>query len=602
MPIRAALFSQGFCKYTEALNPLTKAVYPFSTEARMKNTLSTAFTRGNLLLIIIILLHVSIGLYRIAYSDGAFTDDEYLHYMLTLTIKDTPSHLVDAFNKPLFAILYYPFIDISLSSARLFTLFITVLSALLLFRFLHEEKSNPNLGVLLLLCLPTYFTYSIACLTEPLAGLLLILSLYLNAKGRYILSSIVVSLLPLIRLELIFLMPCFVVYWLLKKEYRALIFVITGAFLWWILSLSLTHSPSWLFNSFIQYTSGTRPEGENLLFWFKKLILILGPAGLVLLVFGFFTSFKDRPLYISLFLIFLLINVILSLIGHSVGHDRFFVSISPLVVFIAIKGLKGIEHKRISRITFIIISISLTLVYAYFGTIGRYMPEFSIYRYLPLFIILLSFIRFGTNLSYLNPWLLIGLMLPLVLQALYRTITGGDIIPFPIVRLVRFILIILVLSYLIKVFFKRRVENLSKGYLIKALAVLLLVSFILPSFSITNPRGLINGKNTEERLCEDAISFLKSHYLLDKDIWSTSAILWYKLKSEQQGIRFHYEYDFKRLKVDDLLLLDNRTLSKRHIEGILNNTKEYNLLLHLSKTSPHLEYRDFHIYILRRIR
>ncbi|MBN1232107.1 MAG: hypothetical protein JXA60_01990 [Candidatus Coatesbacteria bacterium] len=545
-------------------------------------------------LILILSVFFLIGLLRIKNSDGFFTEDEIAHYMLTYSAKDRFGNLIEVYNKPLFALLYYPFVRAGIEYARLLTLIISTMTLFLVFSLSRRLQINSLISVLILATFPAFFSISIANLTEPLAALLLILTCYFTASEKYKISALFGGLLPLTRFEGAFLLACFIIYWLTRKELKAVLVSLYGLLLWWITSFIYTKDALWLYESFRIYGTKYRQESVDVSYWFKRLIHIFGPAGLFLLLIGFVKSLKEKPLYIFLFSIFMLINIILSYIGTYSRYDRFFVTISPVVCIIASIGFSNLSKKQLSPHLFYLASFLFILVDGYYEIQGRHLEQTYLYRYIPIFIILSSFMIFGFNWHFINKWIIIALSSVLLLQVFLKYFTSFEI-PFPYIRLARFWLVLSASAFIVKTVLSRtknkKLEIIFPIIFISALPV----SLILPIMSFAKPRQFYQRMNIEEKMCENAVKWFIKNLSNEKKARCNNSLIWYFFAKHSKDMKIDYRESNKYEDLDYPVIWDSRYSS-----NIDKYPSGYKIIYQEENISPYFNNRKFEIIIFKK--
>ncbi len=143
-----------------------------------------------------------------------------------------PELLFTHWAKPIFTILISPFAQFGINGARIYNVILGIFTSFLCWKIAKLMRFNSAWVVILLVIFtPIYFILMFTSLTEVTFSFLLVLSILLFLKEKYIWSAIVLSFLPLARTEGVIIIPLFVLAYVLKKEYKAIPFLLAGFFL-----------------------------------------------------------------------------------------------------------------------------------------------------------------------------------------------------------------------------------------------------------------------------------------------------------------------------------------------------------------------------------
>lgn len=242
------------------------------------------------------------------------------------------------------------------------------------------------MSILMLLYAPIYFIIIPSALTEPLFGLVIITAVWLFFKERFILSAMVISLLPFARNEGFIFFPLFLTAFILKKQYSAIPFIAFGFILLSILGLPVFKDFFWIIS---RSGGGGSPDiyGTGPLFHFVShiddiigypvlIFFLIGVAVSTVKLFKNFSKPGDEHLFYLLviggfFAYFSAHSVVRWLWeGRSLGLIRVIAGIAPLGAVIAMRGLKEIllffsERNLIAKI-FLLMSGILIVAYPFF--------------------------------------------------------------------------------------------------------------------------------------------------------------------------------------------------------------------------------------------
>ncbi len=320
---------------------------------KKKNNISgTWFVKGFLLLFFMVAAFL---LFSTENSFGG--GDHFTHFKLARWGWQYPQLLFNHWGKPVFTILISPFAQEGINAARLFNLITGLLAALVSWKLASTLKyKNSWLVVVLVVFTPIYFSLMFSVMTEVLHSLFLVLAVWLFFKKDYAWSAVAVSFLPMVRTESIVLIPLFLLAFALKKQWRAIPFMVSG-FL--IISLAGWHFYNgfwWLITEMPYKGSAAGIYGHGSLFHFinhTKGILGYPIAGLFyigLLASIWFWYKKDSFVLNDRFYFLLLVpGVYLTFLaahsfvwwkgmGNSLGLIRVMGSVSPLAALTALSG------------------------------------------------------------------------------------------------------------------------------------------------------------------------------------------------------------------------------------------------------------------------
>jgi len=275
--------------------------------------MTTQKQKDNLVATILVLLLavpvVYLSLFRQFEGDSG---DNIVHYYFAKYAFANPKLYLDMWAKPLFTLLASPFAQFGFAGMKLFNGLVGLVTAFVV--FLSAKKLNfrlPWLSVIFLFFAPTYFTLLFSGYTEPLFGLALIAGFYYCLCKKYAWAAVVISLTPFIRAEGFFIIFVFAAYFLLKKQWRALPWLVTGSLFLSFAGLLAGKSFTWIFTE-IPYGITSDYGSGKLTHYAEQWILAVGVplgvssvAGLVLLIAGVFKSRSNwhKENYTELFLL-----------------------------------------------------------------------------------------------------------------------------------------------------------------------------------------------------------------------------------------------------------------------------------------------------------
>lgn len=275
------------------------------------------------------------------------------HYNYSHFVFKNPSRLFDIWAKPFYTLLSAPFAIFGFKAVQFFNILLALAAGLFSYLVAKELNMKQPILAIILCCFTPVFTYNVfSGLSEILFALITIVTSYLFLKNRYVLASVILSFLPFVRPEGIFLIPIFAFYLIYKKQYKALPFMLIGFLGYTIVGGLVNNDFLWIFSqnpysdkvgiygtgSFFQFIK--RSPGyfgiPNEIFYVTGLV-----AGITLYLRSNREYSKEFFLVILPFFAFLLIHSFMwwTGLGNSQGSNRYMAAIVPLMAVMSTRGL-----------------------------------------------------------------------------------------------------------------------------------------------------------------------------------------------------------------------------------------------------------------------
>ncbi len=293
-------------------------------------------------------------LFGLILSDGFTGGAESIwHYNYSHFAFKYPHLLFNSWSKPVFTLLSAPFAVFGFKAMQFFNILLAIAAGLFAYLVAKELKMRQPILAIILCCFTPVFTYNIfSGLTEILFAVTTIITTYLLLKNRYLLASIVVSFLPLIRSEGIFLIPIYAFFLVYRKQYKTVLLMLVGPIIYSVVGGFVNHDFLWLINqnpysediglygtgSFFQFIK--RSPGyfgiPNELFYVTGLV-----AGLTLYLRSQKEFSKEFLLVILPFFTYLFVHSFMwwTGLGNSQGNNRYMAAIVPLMAVMSTRGL-----------------------------------------------------------------------------------------------------------------------------------------------------------------------------------------------------------------------------------------------------------------------
>lgn len=182
-----------------------------------------------------------------AASDGVLEmGDGVNHYMIARYAWKHPELFLDLWGKPLFTILAGPFAQLGHVGVAAFNAVVASATALVAVRALRRAGGVAQIAFpVLVLLAPQYVLMVIAGMTEPLFGLVTVLTLLFLLNERYIIAAIVASLSPFARPEYIAFLPCVMLWLAMQRQWKALPWCLLGFAVYAVLATITKGEPLW---------------------------------------------------------------------------------------------------------------------------------------------------------------------------------------------------------------------------------------------------------------------------------------------------------------------------------------------------------------------
>lgn len=286
------------------------------------------------------------------------------HYLLARYAWHHPDNFFNLWGRPLFTLISFPFAQFGMTGMKLMNSLLSVLTGYGAYLALKKLEIRPSWVAVLFVCFtPIWLYVTISALTEVLFGFMLVLSILLILRKRYVFSAIVLSFLMFARLEGFILLPLFGLVFLLRRKYLAIPFLLTGFVCYSLAGLLLTHDLLWIIHRFPYMASSETYAGVRgsflhyLVQWDVTLgipLALFFLAGLAGICSGLFSGIREQrehSLWFSLlvvlpFLVYYLFHTILYWQGwgSSLGSLRLISSIFPLAAMIAVVGFAKVVN------------------------------------------------------------------------------------------------------------------------------------------------------------------------------------------------------------------------------------------------------------------
>ena len=259
---------------------------------------------------------------------------------------------------------------LGISSLRIVSSLFSLGVLFLIYKITHKIKlsdTSSSLALLLTLTFSVYFLASISALVEIMFCFFLIYAVYLLYCKRYFLSTLMVSLLPLIRQEGV----VFILIWLLllprKLKIKYGLFLLLPFLIWSLLNKVLLGHP-FFYTFFCNLPDQAPPNCVASLFQFFHIagVLCIHPIFITCFI-GLIVSYRKAEYrYLSIPFISYVTVIIVANILHLIDAKAFSREIRflvPVIPFMAIYGASAFEYllngRKILKKYFLLFSVAM---------------------------------------------------------------------------------------------------------------------------------------------------------------------------------------------------------------------------------------------------
>lgn len=313
--------------------------------------------------------------------------DGIRHYLVSKYSWKHPDLLLYSWGKPFFTIISSPFSQFGILGVTFFNIICAIFSAFFCYKVAKELNIEYPLLVIPFLCFaPVYFPTINSGLTEPLFGLLLIISIYLVLKNKDVWACILISFLPFVRTEGMLLLPLFFIVMVYRKKFFVSFLLAFGTLLYSVIGYFYFKDFFWIINQnpYDGRNKDIYGHGE-LLHFVASYKFTLGVPLTVLFVLGCFAilykvAFKiinegkkeklstlineENFLIVGSFCVYFVAHSIMWWKGlaNSLGLIRVLAGVMPCAAIICLRGFNVVmiplfEKQKVVKIIVIIVAL-----------------------------------------------------------------------------------------------------------------------------------------------------------------------------------------------------------------------------------------------------
>jgi hypothetical protein len=337
---------------------------------------------------IILTAIILIQFFLLLFNGDSFVGaDNLFHFQIARYSFKHPELFLDLSGNPVYSTLLAPFTLIGYNTAKAFNLIVAVLTLAISAKLSDKLfKGSSNYTIILTAFSPVYFLLMITCHSEVLFSLLTIAAVYLFYRNKFISSAILTSFIPFICFEGVLLIPFFAIGYMLKRNYRPILFLSLGIVFYTLIGFFAFGDWLWILHKFPSNSEKFIFENGSLSHLIKNISFNFGVPLLVLIVLGLiywlFQNILDFSFKKDEFVLFFLISgswvvyfvfqcyLLWTGIERSSGFIHHFGAIIPLAALTAVKGIQFISDKiKDKRISSVILSLlTIAQVFLLFNT------------------------------------------------------------------------------------------------------------------------------------------------------------------------------------------------------------------------------------------
>lgn len=337
---------------------------------------------------ILLLLSAAFFGYFITISEGFHGGgDSLAHFRIARFSLEHPEWLLDHWGKPFFTLLAAPFAQFGFKGIQFFNLLCGLITSILALAIAkHFHWSNRWLAVAIILFSPIFMQEFFSGLTEVTFAMLLLLSIWLRLKKKFVLSFILLSFLPLVRTEAVLILAWFGLFGLIERRSWQVLLLSVGTLIYSLIGWFAKEDVFWLINE-MPYSGGDNIYGSGSLFHYFQLmpekigllVLISAFSALLWLAFRIKANWKESSSVFAYILfpaaIFIGFHSIMWYAGEvSLGLPRMLAVIVPFLALLSIYSLHQLEKLTQTKLLSGSLSILLAALIVWNGLKTETLP------------------------------------------------------------------------------------------------------------------------------------------------------------------------------------------------------------------------------------
>ena len=301
----------------------------------------------------------SVALLTNGTGDGG---DSIMHYLFARYAFIHPEFFFNHWAKPVYVLIMSPFAQFGPLGAKLFNAFLSCIAIWFTYLIAKELKYKWALAIFVLsFFFKTFMTVTLSGLTEPLCNAMLCIAIYLAFTERYAAAAIIVSFLPFVRSEGLFLCGTFSLYLVMMRQWKVLPLLLTGHIIYSIVGYPSHHDILWVWHDIPYGLRDTHYGHGNWLHFAEQMPQIAGVVNSILLsaglIFVIISSIYllyqrkwdqlaiQRAFIALVFVVFFLMHTSFWALGifNSYGMTRVFAAVSGVMILTIVYAIECID-------------------------------------------------------------------------------------------------------------------------------------------------------------------------------------------------------------------------------------------------------------------
>lgn len=301
--------------------------------------------------------------------------DSINHFLYAQYAPIHPELYLNHWAKPLFTLFASPFAQFGFIGIKLFNILCAYGASYFTFKIVSKLRiKQAILAPLFYFIFPLSFLTTFSGLTEPLSALMLLGAIYLFQHKNYLICAVLISFTPFVRSEGLIFLLVFALFFLYRKNWKALAFLSVGHIIYSLVGLFHYQDILWVFTK-IPYAHLSSHYGGGSLFHFaEKLNYMMGVPllvffilGVVRVLVGWKRMKTETQLIMILFLSFFVAHSLFWYleIFNSMGLKRVFATITPLMAIVALFGFDLFNKIQLNLVRKSLMVISLVIIFVF---------------------------------------------------------------------------------------------------------------------------------------------------------------------------------------------------------------------------------------------
>lgn len=297
-------------------------------------------------------------------TDGTGDEgDSIYHYLFAKYAAIHPEHFFNHWAKPFYTLVAFPFAHFGFMGVKLMNTAFSCIAVWFTFLIARELSYKWAPAVFVVAAFfKVFMIVSFSGLTEPLHDMMIAIAIYFLFTQRYAWAAVILSFLPFVRSEGLFICGVFGLYLIWMRQWRVLPLLALGHLVYSLAGYPHYHDFLWVFNK-IPYARFDKHYGHGRWTSFiNAMPYITSAVNCALLVIGIlgtlstaiyltiqkrWKEIRIEPIFLLiLFLVFLLMHTTFWALGifGSFGMIRVFVAIGSVMIIIMVSGIDFIDN------------------------------------------------------------------------------------------------------------------------------------------------------------------------------------------------------------------------------------------------------------------